>query len=97
MPVDDDIHVVVERVLHSVLHKCLKLLPVTICAVATAFVGVHGEPHHVCSKAFQRGKTIIGHILWIPRKTVCADSAKLHLVVILINELAALHMQLTVY
>ena len=97
MPVDDDIHVVVERVLHSVLHKCLKLLPVTICAVTTAFVGVHGKPYHIYSPAFQCGKAIIGHILWIPRKTVCADSAKLHLVVILINELAALHMQLTVY
>ena len=97
MPVDDDIHVVVERILHAVLHKCLKLLPVTVCAIAATFVGVHGKPYHICSPAFQRGKAIIGHILWIPRKTVCADSAKLHLVAILINELAALHMQLTVY
>ena len=97
MPVDDDIHVIVECVMHAVLHKCLKLLPVTVCAIAAAFVGVHGKPYHICSPAFQRGKAIIGHILWIPRKTVRADSAKLHLVVILINELAALHMQLTVY
>ena len=97
MPVDDDIHIIVERKLHSVLHKCLKLLPVTVCAIAAAFVGVHGKPYHVCSKAFQRGKAIIGHILWIPRKTMRADTAKLHLVIILVNELAALHMQLTVY
>ena len=97
MPVDDDIHVIVQCILHAVLHKCLKLLSVSVCAIATAFVGVHGKPYHICSPAFQRGKAIIGHILWIPRKTVCADSAKLHLVVILINELAALHMQLTVY
>ena len=97
MPVDDDIHVIVERKLHAVLHKCLKLLPVTVCAIAAAFVGVHGKPYHVCSKAFQRGKAIIGHILWIPRKTVRADPAKLHLVIILVNELASLHMQLAVY
>ena len=97
MPVDDDIHVIVECVLHAVLHKCLKLLPVSVCAIAATFVGVHGKPYHICSPAFQRGKAIIGHILRIPRKTVCADSAKLHLVAILINELAALHMQLTVY
>ena len=97
MPVDDDIHVIVECVMHAVLHKCLKLLPVTVRAIAATFVGVHGKPYHICSPAFQRGKAIIGHILWIPRKTVCADSAKLHLIVILVNELAALHMQLTVY
>ena len=88
MPVDDDIHILVCRILHAAIDDILQILGVAALAISAVLCGIHSQTHDIDIPLLSElAEGILINKAREPCNTVCADAAKLNRIAVLVHKL----------